>query len=298
MFKSLVGLVARKPSAVATITTAPAGDANATSEALTYARKYSANAANDSLAAHAQTRRATMWVVRIVLGITIPHQVSYLLSLVTLRFPAFTSFDSARPWLESIALIAATVVIPTAVDMTIVNMIRTLSDRVTATAGQIGAFVVLVVTAGTSATVNVIVPAPTIVRVMFAVAVALIPLNEGVRALARVDFGKLRRIERQALDEVAEPAPAPAAPARKPRVSNADKAREFVASNPHVTASQLVKATGVSYGTARKYVDAARADIEALRPMSPPPAPIELRALPELELAPAPARRRKVMATA
>jgi hypothetical protein len=91
------------------------------------------------------------------------------------------------------------------VDYLILICVRTLAARGAARSSKIVAFVAMLFPVGVSGTVNFLAPAPTLIRVLFAIAVFLIPISQGVRAMNRPDFRKVQAMETEVADQVATP---------------------------------------------------------------------------------------------
>jgi hypothetical protein len=191
-------------------------------------------------------------VTKICLGVSMPHQIGFILGLAALRW------DTVTHVMESITLILGAVGIPVAVDYLILICIRTLSARAAATISKVVAFVAMLFPIGVSAYVNFAAPAAPLIKGLFVVAVLLIPTSQAVRALNRPNFRKIDRMEREVKAQVAtvgvQPEPAPTVASsgdiRKAQLRKADAARELARVSPNLSVGQLAAATGVSRSTA------------------------------------------------
>lgn len=251
---------------------APTTEGPAVSQAKLFATEYARETAREMLDAIKTNARDAEKVTKISLGVSMPHQIGYILGLAPLAWTSLTQI------LESSTLVLGAIGIPIAVDYLILICVRTLAARGASTPSKIVAFVAMLFPVGVSGTVNFLAPSPTLIRVLFAIAVVLIPISQGVRAMNRPDFRKVERMETQVADQVSLPvAPKPKAATVKASRRKVEKARELIVENPNLTASKLASAAGIAYSTARRILDERSpvAQIEALTveaPVSPAPA--------------------------
>jgi hypothetical protein len=237
-----------------------------TTQAALFGREYAQDAARESLDDIKRNAKDADKVTKIALGISMPHQAAFILSLVPIAFPVTGDLKHAIiAWIESIVAIAASFAIPVAVDYLILICIRNLAQRAASRVAKLTAFWVMLVPITLSATVNMLAPSPWLVRSLFGAIVVLIPLSQAVRVTgARPDFRKLGTMELDVRAEIAavEPvtevvAPEPTSPVADAR-ARAAEARRLVASNPNLRVAEIASLTGVSRSTARQIINARR----------------------------------------
>jgi ribosomal protein S25 len=276
MFKTL--RITRLINKVAgtTATPDPAATADPTvSQARLFGTAYAKEAAKEMLATIKKNGTDAELVTKICLGVSMPHQIGYILGLAPLQW------DSLTHWLESITLIMGAVGIPVAVDFLILICIRTLAARAAATVSKAVAFVAMLFPIAVSGYVNFMAPAPDLIRGLFVVAVVLIPVSQGIRAASRPDFRKIDRMEHEVAQQVAATVVKPVRTATQAaRNKKADKARAFVAKNRNVTVAELVRQTGIGRETAKRILaelgEARTPKAPANIPTSPAPAGMQL----------------------
>lgn len=241
---------------------------NTQTQAAIFGDEYAKDAARESLDDIKKNAKDADKVTKIALGVSMPHQAAFILSLVPLHFPVSGDFKyGAIAWLESFTMIFGAVAIPVAVDYLILICIRNLAQRAASRTAKLTAFWVMLAPIALSATVNMLAPSPMLVRCLFGAIVVLIPLSQAVRVTgARPDFRKVGAMELDVRAEVAavtaKAAPSagvtrmstPASAARK----RAQAARDLFAANPSLTATQLAAASGVGRNTAKRIIDAAQ----------------------------------------
>lgn len=241
------------------------------SQAAIFATNHAKKAAEEALATIAQNRRNAETVTKIALGVSMPHQIAFIVGLVPLHFP--TSGGVAAiiiGWLESFTLIAGAVGIPVGVDFLILICIRTLAAVASSRTAKYISFSVMLFPVGVSGAVNVLAPAPALIRVLFGVAVVLIPLSQAVRVASQnPDFRKIERMELEIQQVVGAPESQALEAAGVTRISHsvarqrAANARRIYSANPSLTVPQLAAAAGVGRNTAKRIIDAASVVQEA-----------------------------------
>ncbi len=235
-----------------------------TTQAAIFAAEHAKNAAQEALDNITQNSKAAERVTMIALGVSMPHQIAFILGLVPLHFPTDGGFAHiVLGWLESITLIGGSFGIPVALDYLILICIRTLTAKAASTqakkvAGSVIVFPVLI-----SGTVNVLAPAPWLIKALFGVAVVLIPLSQLVRVIsASPDFRKIEAMELDIQTQVSTTESTPAAGVTRKVTSaqaaraRAANARRIYAANPALTVAELAAAAGVGRNTAKRIVDA------------------------------------------
>ncbi len=174
---------------------------NTTSQAQIFATEYARNTAREMLDTISGVGKKAGRVSRIVLAVSMPHQIAFILGLAPLVW------HSLEEILMSITLILGSVLIPVAVDYLILICIQIIAARGMAKQVKRGAIWVMAFPILLSATVNVLAPAPHIMRALFGLMVVLIPLAEGLRAFIRPDFAAIEAMETEVAAQVAPVTP-------------------------------------------------------------------------------------------
>jgi hypothetical protein len=233
-------------------------------QAAIFAAEHAKNAAIEALTTIKANSKAAEKVTKIALGVSMPHQIAFILSLVPLQFPTTGGFfHIVFTWLESLTLIGGSVGIPVGLDYLILICIRSLTARASSRIAKKVSGMVILFPVGVSGTVNVLAPAPWLIKVLFGVVVVLIPLSQLVRVVSQSpDFRKIEAMEldiQRQVSQATEVAPAngvtrqgtPAQQARR-RAANA---RRLFAANPGLTVAELAAAAGVGRNTAKRIID-------------------------------------------
>lgn len=193
-----------------------------TTQAQIFATEYAKNTAKEMLETISGVGRKAGRVSRIVLAVSMPHQIAFILGLAPLHF----GWDLRRV-LESITLILGAVLIPVAVDYLILICIQVIAARGMARSVKKGAIAVMAFPILVSGAVNVIAPAPTVMRVLFGVMVVLIPMAEGLRSFIRPDFSAIEKMESEVASQVGQPRRQLEPEARERRAAKAAITREW-----------------------------------------------------------------------
>lgn len=172
-----------------------------TTQAQIFATEYAKNTAQEMLDTIKATGKKAGRVSRIVLAVSMPHQIGFILGLAPLHWAL-----DLRIILESITLILGSVLIPVAVDYLILICIQVIAARGMARKVKTAAIYVMAFPILVSGAVNVLAPAPTIMRVLFGVMVVLIPMAEGLRSFIRPDFSAIEAMEVEVASQVERPA--------------------------------------------------------------------------------------------
>lgn len=239
------------------------------SQAAIFAKEYARNAAQEMLDAIRLIGRRNTRITAIALGVSMPHQIAFLLAAVT----PWLHWDSPAAWGESLGLIAFAVLVPVATDFYILNQITTLAARAAARGSKIYALSTLIIPVGVSGTVNFLAPGPIIVKYLALWTVTLIPLAEAGRAFLRPDFAKIEQmelgVEAQLVrtaeklagrDEDTETGKATLDPKQvnRQRMLAAERARDLARQAPEISISALMRATGCGRGAAKRAIELAR----------------------------------------
>lgn len=241
------------------------------SQAAIFAREYAKDAAKEMLDALRVIGRRNKRITVIALGVSMPHQIAFLLALAT----PFLHWDTPVNWIESIALVSLAVLAPVGTDYYILNQITTVAARAAAKASKVYAMATMLIPVGVSGIINYQAPGPMIMKWLAVWMVTLIPLAEAGRALLRPDFVKIeemetsveaqltRTVERLSA-QVADETPVPAEgtdpkQVNKQRMLAAQKARELAMQAPDITIAALMRATSCGRGSAKKAIEQAKA---------------------------------------
>ena len=167
-----------------------------TTQARLFAAEYAKDTASQMLETIKKSAKRAGWVTLIALTVSMPHQIGFILGLAPL------SWTNINTSLESVTLILGAVGIPVAVDLLILICIQGLAARAMADRVKRSTMVVMLFPIGVSGTVNFMAPAPLLIKLLFVVAVVLIPLAEGRRAAFRPDFSKVERMETEITGQI------------------------------------------------------------------------------------------------
>jgi len=232
-------------------------------QASIFAAEHAKTAAEESLSNIRRNARNAETVTKIALGVSMPHQIAFILGLVPLHFPTTGGAAAVMiGWLESLTLIAGAFGIPVAVDYLILICIRTMAAVAASRTAKRTAFSVMLFPVGVSGAVNVLAPAPVLIRVLFGVAVVLIPMSQAVRVASQnPDFAKIEALELSITQQVSTPTESSASSeaaqrtrAKQARI-NAANARRLYAANPGLTVAQLAAAGGIGRNAAKRIID-------------------------------------------
>jgi|RhiMethySRZTD1v2_1073278.scaffolds.fasta_scaffold92895_2 hypothetical protein len=171
-----------------------------TTQAQLFATEYARDTAREMLDTIKTVGRKAGWVTRIVLAVSMPHQIGFILGLAPLQW------DSLEHILAGLTLILGSVLIPVAVDYLILICIQVLAARGMARKVKRAALYLMAFPILVSGTVNVAAPAPLLIRVLFGVAVVLIPMSQWLRANIRPDFRAIEQMETEVAAQVEQPA--------------------------------------------------------------------------------------------
>ena len=194
-------------------------------------------------------RRATILTV-IALSVSMPHQMSYLVSKVGphLHFEGWQIVDS-------VGMIMVAVSIPVLSDLLIINAIEQISSPAASFASKLRAMGALVVPLGVSGFVNFAASGPMTIKVLAAHIVFYVVISE-ILKFVKPDWRKIDKIEHENLVEVN----VPDEPVRRPRFKSArEKVLHLLAENPDMSAKELSKRANVSI----TYVYSVRRDARA-----------------------------------
>lgn len=251
------------------------------SQAAIFAVEYAKNAAREMLDTIREIGRNSARITKIALGVSMPHQVAYILTLAA----PFMHWDSLIAVPESITLILMALGIPIATDLFILNCIKTVGTAAAAKSSKIYSLITMLAPVGVSGYVNFMAPGPDLIKWLAAWAVTLIPLTEAGRAFLKADFVKIEKMETGATEQLtrtaerltarmneATAATVTAGPdlkqINKQRMLAAEKARDLATQAPDLSIQSLMRAAGCGRGAAKKALETARAARTAAQPVA------------------------------
>jgi hypothetical protein len=245
--------------------TAPA--APGVSQAAIFAREHAKNAAKGMLAALDEINRNAVKITKIALGVSMPHQVSFLLGLAL----PFMHWNSPVEILHAAGILMLVLGAPVIADLLIVNCIKVVSQNAADKGSKKAAIWIMLLPVIASSGVNGLAPAPHwIVRTLAIFVVVAIPLSEILRFLVRPDFAQIEQMEIsieeklvRKVEDVVEPAPVtvPVVDQKqidKQRKLAAERAREMARQNPNLSVAALARAAGCGTTAAKTALKMAR----------------------------------------
>jgi hypothetical protein len=254
------------PATAPAVMDAPEG----VSQAAIFAREHAKGAARGMLAALDQISANSVKITKIALGVSMPHQIGFLLSLVI----PHVSFANPVDIVHTIGMLMLVLGAPVIADLLIVNCIKTVSQPAASDSSKKAALWIMSLPVIASAGVNALAYAPHwVLRVLAVFIVVAIPMAEILRILVRPDFGKIEQMElaveaqltRKIEDAiptvtVAEPEPVDYKALNRQRQQAAERARDLaLKANGEITAAALQRATNCGSTAARKAIAAAKA---------------------------------------
>jgi hypothetical protein len=153
----------------------------------------------------------SLWIVRIALAVSIPHQITYLIS----QSSSHLHFNSFGLILDSIGMVLMAVAVPVVSDLWILNCIDTVAGKLVATSSKVRALCIMVIPASISGYVNFVAPGPDILKWLSAYLVLSIPLNELLRII-KVNFKAFGDIEAEVASIDSLPSAIP--PVEEPKI--------------------------------------------------------------------------------
>lgn len=246
------------------------------SQAALFAREHAKGAARKMLDALDEIAKNSVRITKIALGVSMPHQIAYLLGLILPFLHVTTPVANYGLLLQELTHILGMLLlvggVPIAADLLIVNCIRIAGEPAASTSSKKVAMYIMVLPVSASVAVNVMAPAPHwILRVLAGFIVGVIPAAQILRVLVQPDFAKIEAMELQVESKLARPiqeaedtqqdsgpAPVDQRQLNKQRMVAAQKARELALKAPEITIVQLMRASGCGRGAAKKAIEAAR----------------------------------------
>ena len=241
-------------------------------QAAIFAKEFAKGAAQRMLHALEIVHRNTHWTTKLAMGISIPHQLTFL---VTLILPSL-HFNSLLGITEAIGMILLVIGTPVLADIMIMSAVVILGQPAAASESKLVMIKSMVVPTIISGGINVLAPAPHwILRVAAGFIVFSIPVSEIMRtrgtkpdfvALEDMELGVEANLARRVDDLTVVATPAGSAVDQKKlnaqRVAAATKARELAKANPEMSAAMLMRATGCGRGAAKKALEIAKLEAE------------------------------------
>lgn len=210
-------------------------------QARIFAEAWSKDAAHGMLATLKRVAKRAGFITRIALGVSMPHQIGYILALAM----PYMHWSSTSQVAESITMIALAFGVPICTDLLILNCIETIGATAASKGSRIGAFLLMLIPVGASGYVNFAAPAPTLIKVLAAFIVTMVPMGESLRFI-KPDFAKMEKHELEVVEQVSklpDPPEVPTPPARK-----IDGVLRILSEAPHLTAKQVEKLYTDRYG--------------------------------------------------
>lgn len=262
-----------------TTTPAEATTQPGVSQAALFAREHAKGAAQKMLDALEEISKNSVRITKIALGVSMPHQIAFLLGLILPFLHVTTPVGDYALLLQELTHILGMLLlvggVPIAADLLIVNCIRIAGEPAASDSSKKVAMFIMVLPVTASVAVNVMAPAPHwILRVLAGFIVGVIPAAQILRVLVQPDFAKIEKMELsveskliQGFDTVVVTPVAPIEASvdqrqlNKQRMVAAQKARELAVQAPEITLVQLMRATGCGRGAAKKAIELARGTI-------------------------------------
>lgn len=263
-----------------TANTPPAIDTDTTpgvSQAALFAREAAKGAARAMLDALDEIQKNSVRITKIALGVSMPHQIAFLLGLILPYLHVTTPVGDYALLLQELThilgMLLLVIGVPIAADLLIVNCIRAAGEPAASDSSKKIAMGVMALPVIASIAVNVMAPAPHwILRVLAGFIVGVIPAAQLVKILMRPDFAKIEAMELEVESKLVrgfdavKTEQAPVEPAttvdqrqlNKQRMAAAEKARNLARQAPGMTIVQLMRATGCGRGAAKKALELAQ----------------------------------------
>ena len=257
-------------------TTPAANNTPRVSQAALFAREHAKGAAKKMLDALDEISKNSVRITKIALGVSMPHQIAYLLGLILPYLHVTTPVGNYALLLQEVTHILGMLLlvggVPIAADLLIVNCIRIAGEPAASDSSKKVAMFIMALPVTASVAVNVMAPAPHwILRVLAGFIVGVIPAAQILRVLVRPDFAKIEAMELQVesklargFDAVVETQATETVTTvdqrqlNKQRMVAASKARELAVQAPDISLVQLMRATGCGRGAAKKAIELAR----------------------------------------
>jgi hypothetical protein len=217
-------------------------------QARDFAEKHASDSSNRMRDTIRKTVRRASVIAAIVLGVSMPHQISFLISLCA----DWLHFGSWQQWTESIGMIMIAAAVPVVSDLLIVSCIEQISTAAASMSTKWRALGVIVLPLSVSGYVNFAAPGPILVKLLAAFLVSCILLSE-ILKFAKPDFRKFGQV---ITDTLAQVTPATVEPERRRARNRKERIIHLLSDDPAAKAVDIAKKANVSVN----YVHAIRRD--------------------------------------
>lgn len=203
-----------------------------------FAHRFAADAANGMIKTIDTGKKRAKWLVIIALAVSGPHQISYLVS----KCLPFAHWNSLQGWLESLGMLMIAFAVPVVADLKIVSCIEQISTKAMERKSRLRAVYVIIFPVAVSGTVNILAPAPWLLKGLAGYLVLSILLVE-ILKFAKPDFKAIDSM----VDEIVSQVEEEQVPVRRPRAkTKREKILQVLADEPEIKTSALAKKAGVS----------------------------------------------------
>jgi hypothetical protein len=213
------------------------------SQAQVFAKSWARDAAKEMLAVLDRVNKRGSRITKLVLGASMPHQISYILALVI----PWMDWTGPTGILESIGMTLIAFSVPIGTDWLILSCIEMVGARAASSRSRYMALGLMVIPVCASGFVNFDAPGPTLVKVLAGFLVTLVPMSQALR-FAVPNFHKVDKLETDVVASVT-PAEEPKAEMKKGPSKRA-KAMKILAENPGITATELSRRIKCHYNYA------------------------------------------------
>lgn len=210
-------------------------------QARIFAEAWSKDSANGMLSTLKRVAKRAGFITRIALGVSMPHQIGYILALAMPHM----HWDSPSDIAESVTMVALAFGVPVCTDLLILNCIETIGATAASKWSRIGAFLLMLIPVSASGYVNFAAPGPDLIKVLAAFIVTMVPMGESLRFI-RPDFAKMERYELEVVEQVAKLPDPPEVP--KPPTKKIEGVLQILREAPHLTAVQAKALYEQRYG--------------------------------------------------
>lgn len=218
-------------------------------QARDFAEKHASDSSNRMRDTIRKTVRRASVIAAIVLGVSMPHQISFLISLCA----DWLHFGSWQQWTESIGMIMIAAAVPVVSDLLIVSCIEQISTAAASMSTKWRALGVIVLPLSVSGYVNFAAPGPILVKLLAAFLVSCILLSE-ILKFAKPDFRKFGQV---ITDTLAQVTPATVEPERRRARNRKERIIHLLSDDPAAKAVDIAKKANVSVN----YVHAIRREL-------------------------------------
>lgn len=211
---------------------------NTQSQTQIFAEKFQADAADGMLATIKRGFKRASVLTLIVLGVSMPHQISYLVS----ECAPFLNWTAWNHVVESVGMLMIAGSVPVVSDLVIISCIEQISTKAMARTSRWRAVAIIVAPLAVSGFVNFAAPAPTLLKCLAAFLVLCILLIETLK-FAKPDFRAIEEMQQEILSQVTPDA----APVVRNRFKTAKaKVEHILTTEPGLKADAVAKRAAVS----------------------------------------------------